>query len=596
MNLDDFNFDWSQVPIPDDSQQSVGTFFAYPDDIAAYQRAKEAGASEQEALQVGDNGVGRWGDNTTDPNVPMVALPPSDIVKHWGSVDAGRGKAVQVYGPNGQTVIAKVADIGPHGKLDLNPGATRALFPDGASSAAIREGHVPIAYRPVDSPDAFSEKVQADIAAGPKSAGPIDPQAAADIADSQEAADAADSGSDSGSDVESSDGTIATAPVRSKPMELNIQSLVSSPIDSDNGIIKKYKSGLVVNRAAGIMTYVDPMTNKVYQADKSGKFLDVTPANQSQKHFMIDPITGLKREAELKDGKLVPIPAEGEGALEPDPNAHGEDILKHLPADEQETAKAVAEYNAAPLTLSQRSQRNYRIMAAARRYRRDVYGDELDANMYQTRASLQKDYRRGSPASPGGQINAANAVVEHAAKLIDQAGALSNAGIKGERELSKIIKEQGNNPGLQEFLSTRDTISGELRRFYSGGQGSLTELNELQSRLGAARSIDELKGVVKNSILPNMEAKLNQLGYQWETAFDSPYKGLVNPQAAATLKKSGYSNFAGVDLTKVDKTGAPIVAPPKSFTTLDGKTVKVGDPVRGPNGEILHVQEDGTAR
>ena len=52
----------------------IASSFADPKDIAAYKKAIAEGKTEAEALKVGDNGIGKWGDNTARDDVPMCAF------------------------------------------------------------------------------------------------------------------------------------------------------------------------------------------------------------------------------------------------------------------------------------------------------------------------------------------------------------------------------------------------------------------------------------------------------------------------------------------------------------------------------------------
>ena len=113
-----------EIPATDatDTTPAIASVFANPRDIARYRMAKAQGASEEEALKVGDNGKGAWGDDTTSHNIPMVALPAD-------TPGLSHGRLVEVQGPAGK-VIAKVADKMPatpnlQGKanIDLNPAA-----------------------------------------------------------------------------------------------------------------------------------------------------------------------------------------------------------------------------------------------------------------------------------------------------------------------------------------------------------------------------------------------------------------------------------------------------------------------------------------
>jgi hypothetical protein len=111
----------------------VASSFADPKDVAAYKRAIAQGKTEAEALKIGDNGIGKWGDNTTDSNVPMCALPREDWMPKWGNGASARGKKVAVT-YRGKTVIGELRDTMPHkanikngAGIDLNPGFGKAF-------------------------------------------------------------------------------------------------------------------------------------------------------------------------------------------------------------------------------------------------------------------------------------------------------------------------------------------------------------------------------------------------------------------------------------------------------------------------------------
>jgi hypothetical protein len=74
----------------------IASSFADPKDVAAYQKAIKEGKSEAEALKIGDDGIGKWGDNTAGDDVPICALPPEDWEAKWGPGDSARGKRVAV--------------------------------------------------------------------------------------------------------------------------------------------------------------------------------------------------------------------------------------------------------------------------------------------------------------------------------------------------------------------------------------------------------------------------------------------------------------------------------------------------------------------
>jgi hypothetical protein len=103
--------------------------FADPADVQAFRRCKARGKSDRECFKVGDNGIGKWGDDTTAPR-PMCALPPED----WAPLGAeARGAKVRVRA-NGRETICELRDTMPHranikngAGIDLNPAACAAL-------------------------------------------------------------------------------------------------------------------------------------------------------------------------------------------------------------------------------------------------------------------------------------------------------------------------------------------------------------------------------------------------------------------------------------------------------------------------------------
>lgn len=106
------------------------TSFADPADVKAFRKCKAAGGSDQDCFKVGDNGVGKWGDDCTQGNGPICALPPEE----WQQFGAqARGKKVIVTHGDKQ-VIAGLRDTMPHyasihngAGIDLNPDACDAL-------------------------------------------------------------------------------------------------------------------------------------------------------------------------------------------------------------------------------------------------------------------------------------------------------------------------------------------------------------------------------------------------------------------------------------------------------------------------------------
>jgi hypothetical protein len=106
----------------------LASSFADPADIRAFKRCKAQGKSDQECFKVGDNGIGKWGADTT-LTTPMCALPPED----WRHLPSPAGTLVRVV-VDDREVLCELQDTMParaniHNRaiIDLNEAAWRAL-------------------------------------------------------------------------------------------------------------------------------------------------------------------------------------------------------------------------------------------------------------------------------------------------------------------------------------------------------------------------------------------------------------------------------------------------------------------------------------
>lgn len=126
-------FQWVGVLFPKKSMsnpvhQVKASSFADPADVNAFRRCKAQGKSDQECFKIGDNGIGKWGDDCTS-SVPMCALPPED----WQYLSHPRLSQVLVKA-NGKQVVCLLGDTMPHkanikngAGIDLSPAAVAAL-------------------------------------------------------------------------------------------------------------------------------------------------------------------------------------------------------------------------------------------------------------------------------------------------------------------------------------------------------------------------------------------------------------------------------------------------------------------------------------
>jgi hypothetical protein len=109
------------------------TCFATLKDLAAFEKAKAAGLSDNQAFAVGDNGIGCYGDKTAQLYQPMCAIPPDDMIAIYDSVAAAKHQPIMVfYGK--VSALCIIADRMPWKKdikndavIDMNPALCQAL-------------------------------------------------------------------------------------------------------------------------------------------------------------------------------------------------------------------------------------------------------------------------------------------------------------------------------------------------------------------------------------------------------------------------------------------------------------------------------------
>jgi hypothetical protein len=113
--------------------KGLATSFADPKDIEAFKKCKEQGKSDNDCFRVGDNGIGCWGDKTSEGSGMACAVPPDNMESKWGTIAAAKHKKILVTA-KGKTVTAILEDRMPWKKnihngavIDLNPDTCKAL-------------------------------------------------------------------------------------------------------------------------------------------------------------------------------------------------------------------------------------------------------------------------------------------------------------------------------------------------------------------------------------------------------------------------------------------------------------------------------------
>lgn len=111
----------------------LASSFADPADVRAFKKCKATGKSDQECFKVGDNGVGVWGQDTSEGSGPSCALPPDDMIAKWGTIERAKNKKV-IVAANDREIEVVLKDRMPWKKnikndaiIDLNPDAVKSI-------------------------------------------------------------------------------------------------------------------------------------------------------------------------------------------------------------------------------------------------------------------------------------------------------------------------------------------------------------------------------------------------------------------------------------------------------------------------------------
>lgn len=112
--------------------------FADPADLEAFAKCKRdhgyrsngvwhEGGSDNHCFEVGDNGIGAWGDATVEGSGPCVAITAKELIAKWGSTENGRHRIVRVFYKDKVAEFPVKDLLGVSGRVDLNPDACEVL-------------------------------------------------------------------------------------------------------------------------------------------------------------------------------------------------------------------------------------------------------------------------------------------------------------------------------------------------------------------------------------------------------------------------------------------------------------------------------------
>lgn len=118
------------APVPSGDVHAVlASSFADLADVRAFKACKARGNSDQTCFGTGDNGIGAWGANTAQEDIPMVALP-REVWRQAGKTGGAKVKITH----GGKEIIAILGDTMPKlsnikngAGMDTNPAVAKAF-------------------------------------------------------------------------------------------------------------------------------------------------------------------------------------------------------------------------------------------------------------------------------------------------------------------------------------------------------------------------------------------------------------------------------------------------------------------------------------
>lgn len=514
-------------------QQALASVFANRADLWRYQMAKLNGSTEEDALKVGDNGVGHWGDVTATYKTPMVALP-SD------TPGLERGRQVRVTGPNGSTV-AIVGDQMPRSDklqgradIDLNPAAAMAVGHPG--------GVVPVTWQWADSK-------QPDPADMP-------PTGEGELPDQSTQAQAQQPAQGQGMpqllSSRSALGGTANIPTQSEIAEDNAlaESISKMEVKSKNG-----DGSVTMNDGA---TKIYPGNIVVYQ--RGGQTFERLSDGRIRKLGAVKGAAGDDKMdtatyKALTDAGLDPQDNETRGAAwkriadkkkqaDIPSDMSGDELMKTLPPNDQALIKQLIDGKIRATDLGRaasgkaQSDRQ-RLLAIAGRVDPD-----FDLSKSQQRYTMRRELGTTKPGTMGGNLSSLNRALQHLEVLHKRASELPESDVLYKNGLENFFETQTGKPYQKAFEQARHTVATEIEKFFTGGVPSVSGVHQWEEQLSAANSKEQLNKIIVENIPDLLHGGFSALRGSWNRTFPKPpeqmgEKPFVDHDSLMALRKIG---------------------------------------------------------
>lgn len=546
-----------EAPVADPSNTDSGEYntgvasvFANQQDIERYRAAKASGASEQQALSVGDNGIGFKGDDTTS-DIPQIALPPD-------TPGFAHGRLVEVQGPAGSTV-ARLTDKMPatqhlkgRANVDLNPAAAKAVGSSGLDPVKwkfVDNGRAPLAGTPIPRglAGAFVRSQTGKAAGGELG---VD-DGSGDVVSSGAGGAVADPANiDTGGDT----------PIQEAPPAPSLAGAKYLGMNPDGS--KQLSNGMSVYPNNSIKYKLGE--KEFYQANKYSKPVDIshhhakpTVISEGGKHFDIsDP----------SNPKEIKLPVETSEA----DKATGEEALADLNEGQKAFVKQMLDYKADPGSLSARKGDRDKLILKA--YQVDP---SFDIGGYKTRYATRKDFTSGVAAR---NIRSINTVVNHIDELSNAIPQLNNGSFQLVNKGKNTFREVTGDPNISKFNFAADAVASELASVFKGtGSGTDAEIKAWRNKINNAQSPEQLRAEVDEAVRL-MSGRMDALQNNYKEGIGKPVDfNMLSPKSRNILLGMGHKDVVEADGPQPAATPEAAPVAPTATTVRvrrlsDGKT------------------------
>lgn len=174
----------------------------------------------------------------------------------------------------------------------------------------------------------------------------------------------------------------------------------------------------------------------------------------------------------------------------------GASRIGQLPPTLESSARAIADYNAAPPTGARATYGpNGRVMARARElFEADHPGEQFDNTAWGVKQKAAKDYAPGGDS--GKQANALNTLVRHTDDLMDLIPQLGNGKFNPSNAAFQKLKSLFGDQTPTDFDQMKQFLAGETVKLVRGGGGAEGDIEAAQRNISTARSPEQLQGAL----------------------------------------------------------------------------------------------------